>query len=408
MVARIEPIAKVSKALQYNEQKVAQKKAELIHTKNFLQEKSRLTYAEKSHRFQHLNELNTRSKVKMLHATLNFGPDQTLSDEKLIAIADRYMEGLQMQNQPYLVYRHDDAAHPHLHIVTSLIRPDGTRINTNKMAIRLSEPTRKAIEQEFNLGTAKRKQQTKTPPIAELQKIVPGSDIPVTQAMDRILGAVNWEYSFSNFHEYNAILRQYNVIAETGGPGSKTRQYRGLYYIALDDQGNKISPPVMASQLPTRPTLERLEQKFQQPDLRRGDNLSSIRQRIDWALDQQPKGLRALVDGLQATGIEVVVSAKNGRNPHDHIYVDHRTKTAVTGETLGKTYSTNAIEASLAEQHQSTRRRQQRQPQSTPNGTQFNANVPQLLSAVLPPTPPGGSGPDSFREDQDLCPRRRL
>jgi hypothetical protein len=29
------------------------------------------------------------------------------------------------------------------------------------------------------------------------------------------------------------------------------------YSIALDDQGNKISPPVMASQLSCRPTLER-------------------------------------------------------------------------------------------------------------------------------------------------------
>ena len=85
----------------------------------------------------------------MFHATLNFNPSDNLSNEKMIAIADRYMEGLKMEQQPYLVYRHDDAEHPHVHIVSSLIRADGSRINTHLMAVNLSEPVRKEIEKEF-------------------------------------------------------------------------------------------------------------------------------------------------------------------------------------------------------------------------------------------------------------------
>ncbi|HEY4111567.1 relaxase/mobilization nuclease domain-containing protein [Puia sp.] len=57
--------------------------------------------------------------------------------------------GLKMESHPYLVYRHNDANHPHIHIVSSLIRPDGNRVNTHRMGVDLSKPTYKAIEAEF-------------------------------------------------------------------------------------------------------------------------------------------------------------------------------------------------------------------------------------------------------------------
>src|SRR6185437_7136648 len=300
MVAKIDPTSDLSRILSYNEKKVAQGDAEFIHLNNFLQEKEGITYDEKLERFQRLNDLNTRSQVKMLHATLNFHPSEKLSNGEFTAIADRYMQGLQMENQPYLVYRHHDARHPHLHIVTSLIRDDGTRVNTDHMAVRLSEPTRKAIEQEFQLQPNQRRKNFPIPTPDDIQKITPGNDLPISESMNRVISCVNKHYHFANFHEYNAILRGYNITAETGSPGSKTHRHQGIYYLALDEQGNKISPPVMASDLSSRPTLARLNEKFHHPDANHLDHLKTIRQRIDWALDWQPATLRDLVSHLQA------------------------------------------------------------------------------------------------------------
>jgi hypothetical protein len=405
MVARLEPVKSIAKPLSYNEEKVSQSQAEFIHAGNFLQNKNNLTYADKLDRFQRLNELNTRSKVKMLHATLNFSPAEKLSDSRLSAIADRYMEGLQMENQPYLVYKHKDARHPHIHIVTSLIRPDGRRVNTHRLANRLSEPTRKAIEEEFQLTPSQRQKRSYVPSPDEVQKIAPGSTTPVSESMDRILASVNQHYHFSNLAEYNAVLRGYNITVETGKPGSKTERYNGLYYIALDNQGNRISPPVMASQLPCRPTFSRLNEQFHNPAPNHLDNLSSIRQRVNWALDQQPRTLRTLVSMLQGDGIEIVVPPRNGRNPHDQIFVDHRTRTAVAGESLGPTFTTAALADSLRRGHQASQAKQQ--TASLPEGVRFNANVPQVLSAILH-TDPGSHGPDPFGQDQHLGPRRKL
>ena len=404
MVARLEPVKSISKPLSYNEEKVTHGQAELIHLNNFLQHKNNLTHAEKIHRFQHLNELNTRSKVKMLHATLNFSPADKLSNEQLSAIADRYMEGLQMDNQPYLVYKHKDARHPHIHIVTSLIRSDGSRINTHHMANRLSEPARKAIELEFQLTPSQQQKQSRIPSPDEVQKINPGSATPVSEAMDRILACVNRHYHFSNLHEYNAILRAYNLTVETGSPGSKTRRNNGLYYIALDDRGNRISPPVMASQLPSRPTFSRLNERFHHPAPGHLDNISSIRQRIDWALVQRPRTLRDLVPTLQGNGIEIIVPPRNGRNPHDQVFVDQRTHTAVTGKSLGPTFTTEAFANATSQGRRANQIKQQMAP--TLDGARFNANVPQVLSTILQ-TNLGGQGPDDFGLDQSLGHRRK-
>jgi hypothetical protein len=405
MVARITPTASLAKILSYNEEKVTQRKAEFILAGNFLQDKNNLTYADKLHRFQQLNELNARSQVKMWHATLNFQPGEQLSNEQLSAIADRYMQGLQMEHQPYLVYRHEDANHPHIHIVSSLIRPDGSRIDTNRMANRLSEPTRKAIAQEFGLLPSRRPTQSQAPSPDAVQKIVPGNDTPVTQSINRITATVTTNYSFTDLHEYNAILRAYNVIGETGQPGSKTHRHNGIYYTALDDQGNKISPPVMASQLTSRPTLTRLNEQFEQSRLTRTDQLTSIRRRLDRALDQQSPTLKVLVSQLQRDSIEIVAPPANGRNPHDQIYVDHQTRTAVTGETLGPAYTASAVKNAVSPQKKLTQKLPHKD-QST-DKTPFNANTPQLLSTLLQ-IKPGNPDADAFQQDQNLGNRRRL
>lgn len=157
---------------------------------NFLLDKDQLSYDDKLHRFQKLNQENSRANLKMLHMTLNFSPREHLSDEKMAAIADRFMEVTKMAEQPYLVYRHEDAAHPHLHIVTSLIRDNGDRINTHHMAIRLSEPARKEIEKEFDLLPNRPAHPVPVPKIEEVKMIVPGSGIPISQQISTITGAV--------------------------------------------------------------------------------------------------------------------------------------------------------------------------------------------------------------------------
>jgi hypothetical protein len=108
---------------------------------------------------------------------------------------------------------------------------------------------------------------------------------------------------------------------------------------------------------------------------------------------------------LQRDGIEVVKSPANGRNPHEQIYVDHRTHIAISGEALGPSYTAAGI-AKTIHPHQHQPRHQQPQ-QQTRDSSQFNNNVPQLLSAVVHVSL-DDEGPNQLGKDQSLGSRRKV
>src|SRR5689334_4733599 len=120
MVSKITFPDSLLDALNYHEQKVQKGRAELLQAENFLPEKDQM-------------ERNTRAKTKLLHVSLNFDPSENLSKKELVQIATDYMNKIGFGDQPYLVYRHEDAGHPHIHVLTTTIQQDCKRINTHKI-----------------------------------------------------------------------------------------------------------------------------------------------------------------------------------------------------------------------------------------------------------------------------------
>jgi hypothetical protein len=94
-----------------------------------------------------LNLRNRRSKTNTLHVSLNFDKSEKLSADVLNSIACSYMEKIGFSEQPYLVYGHTDAAHPHVHIVTTLIQGNGKRIPIHYLGRNQSEAARKETKE---------------------------------------------------------------------------------------------------------------------------------------------------------------------------------------------------------------------------------------------------------------------
>jgi hypothetical protein len=68
----------------------------------------------------------------------------------LIKIADKFMKDVKFGDQPYLVYRHHDSGHPHIHIVSTNIQANGKRINDSWNA-RLLRNSAEEVEREYGL-----------------------------------------------------------------------------------------------------------------------------------------------------------------------------------------------------------------------------------------------------------------
>lgn len=132
MVAVIKTGHSIHRILNYNENKVNEGAAECILATNYAMDVENLSFTYKLNRLLKQAELNENVSRNSIHVSLNFDPSEQLSKEQLNEIADTYMQKIGFGEQPYLVYRHADAGHPHIHIVSVKVRADGSRIDTPK------------------------------------------------------------------------------------------------------------------------------------------------------------------------------------------------------------------------------------------------------------------------------------
>jgi hypothetical protein len=213
--------------------------------------------------FERLTSLNERTTTNSLHVSLNFDPSEKLSNEKLQEIAKAYMQKIGFEKQPYLIYRHYDAGHPHIHIISTNIQEDGKRISLHNLGKNQSEKARKEVEKEFGLVHAegKKLQESLTLQQVNAQKLSYGK-YETKKALSNVLATVVIQYKYTSLAELNAVLQLYNAMADGGKVGSRLYNYRGLHYRVLDGNGNKTGVPIKASDFYFKPTLKYLEKKI--------------------------------------------------------------------------------------------------------------------------------------------------
>jgi hypothetical protein len=344
MVARIIPGKTIRGALHYNENKVVQGEASLIMASGFAGEIEQMNFNQKLNRFKHLLELRPEVRTNTLHISLNFHSTEQLDNFTLQQIANRYMEKIGYGDQPFLVYRHDDAAHMHVHIVTTNITAQGKRIELHNNAFQ-SEEARKEIETEFNLVKA---ESTKIQKEAGIKKVEPGKvkygKIPTKRAISNILTAVTRDYKFTSLAEFNAILKCFNVVALRGGEDTPMYKHKGLMFSMLDEKGVPIGVPVKASAFYSRPTLKNLEKLFVRNVEKRKQYKAGLKQRIDQVLSAKVKMSRLQFEQeLKKQGIEVAFRQNEQGFVFGVTYVDHHSQTVFNGSDLGKAYSAKAL-----------------------------------------------------------------
>lgn len=345
MVAKIVIGKSIRGILHYNENKVAEGEAKLILASGFAGEIEQMTFDHKLQRFQHLTELKPSVKTNALHISLNFDSSEQISSAKMQMIAIAYMEQIGFSDQPYIVYRHNDAGHQHLHIATTSIQRTGESIDLHNIGRLLSEPARKAIETEFELVKAESKgfkQESGIRP-ADLDQIKYGRQSTKRQISNVLAGVVN-NYMFTSVAELNAVLTQFNVMADRGQEGSDMFRKKGLIYSMLDKNGNKVGVPIKASAFYAKPTLNNLEQKFQKNKEKRKPLKSDLIARIDKVFLEYQKLTKAtLADELRKQGINLVIRENNDGRLYGITFVDHKNKVVFKGSDLDKRYSANAL-----------------------------------------------------------------
>jgi hypothetical protein len=378
MLARVESAVSMRTPLLYNTQKVKHNQALFIDAHNFLQDKDELTLRSTLKIFGRLTELSERPQKKAIHFSLNFAVSDHLDDRQLIRIADEFMHGIDFGDQPWLLYKHIDAGHPHVHIVTTNIRPDGSRILNDLRAPNFLMNICHQIEEKHQLTpamptpewvAADKRPSTIKDQIGE--QMASYGRMPTSTQLRNILRYVNRSFSFTTFEAYNAVLSLYNVRADRGRPDSPMYLSGGLYYRMIDQEGKKIGAPIKASKFSEPVTLKKLEETFAvNQQLRQSwqqngrDPLRRLTTRIEMTLLRKPEhdySLGRFARDLLHQQIHLVIPALQQRptrkgntgNPdsqsippddgHGVFYVDLDAKIVIRDTELGPAYTGAAI-----------------------------------------------------------------
>lgn len=345
MVAVIKVGKSIHRTFYYNENKVEEGVAKLLLAANYPLGTDALTENQRLNMLLRTAESNPNVRLNSVHISLNFAPQEQISDEKMRNIALDYMEKIGFAGQPFLVYKHEDAGHPHIHIATVKVRPDGTRIETQNIGKNLSEPARKDLEVKYGLVKAEdhKKELFRVKPI-NAQKVLYGKS-ETKNAIGNVLENVIGKYKYASLSELNAVLNLYNVHAERGSNSSRTYRNNGLVYRILDTSGMPVGIPVKASLFHNKPTLQYLEKQFVRNEIVRNKDKEKTKSLIDFALKtKQPQTLESFHNALKQTGVKPIFRLSPDGLLYGITYIDFKNKVVFNGSSLGKTYSAKAIQ----------------------------------------------------------------
>ena len=339
MIAKISATENLGGALGYNFKKVEKGEASILLTAELYQSKEgRYTMEDVLADMQALIPKNCRTKKTVFHCSLNPHPDEKLSDEQLTQIAKEYMEALGYGNQPYIVFKHNDIAREHIHIVSLRIDGEGKKIN-DKFEKRRSKQITDALERKYSLIPSSKVTDRE---MKEVSKIDTTKGNIKEQVAETLLSVLK-HYEFCSLGELNAILSEYNLAVEEVKTEFRGKKYEGLVYVPTDDKGDKVSSPIHASDIGRGVGYTAVQNRMQKSKQAIKPLISIIRYRVLQTMRTSPKTEEELRQRLEEQGLRVFIRKNESGRIYGITFIDDKEGIALNGSRLGKGYAANVF-----------------------------------------------------------------
>ena len=284
--------------------------------------------------------LNSHVRKPVIHISLNPSPKDILSKEQMTVLAQEFMEKFGYGNQPYIVWLHEDIDRKHMHIVSARINEKGEKIDHNREAIRAQNICR---DMEVKYGLHPTLGEHSERELLSLQK-VDYSKGDVKAQVKHTARTLLECYNCHSLAEYNTLLNLYNVTIYEVRGSVDGKEYHGIMYGVLDDDGQQAGTPFKSSKFGKVFGYEALQKKFAATaeKVKRNSLAERTRQEIVKAM-QDISTKEAFARKLKDADIEVVYRI----NPEGRLYgitfIDHTNRTVFNGSRLGKAFSANVF-----------------------------------------------------------------
>ena len=339
MIAKISATENLGGALGYNFKKVEKGEASILLAAELYQSKEgRYTMEDVLADMEALIPKNCRTKKTVFHCSLNPHPDEKLSDERLTQIAKEYMEALGYGNQPYIVFKHNDIAREHIHIVSLRIDGEGKKIN-DKFEKRRSKQITDALERKYSLIPSSKVTDRE---MKEVSKIDTTKGNIKEQVAETLLSVLK-HYEFCSLGELNAILSIYNLAVEEVKTEFRGKKYNGLVYVPTDDKGGKVSTPINASDIGRGVGYTAVQNRMQKSKQSIKALISAAREKVLHVMRTSPQTEEALQQRLEEQGLRMVVRKNENGRIYGITFIDDKEGIALNGSRLGKGYAANVF-----------------------------------------------------------------
>ena len=338
MIAKISSTENLGGALGYNFKKVGKGEASILLAAELYQNNDgNYTMEDVLADMEALIPEKCRTKKTVFHCSLNPHPDDKISDEQLVQVDREYMEALGYGKQPYIVFKHNDIAREHIHIVSLRVDSKGRKIN-DRFEKRRSKLITDALERKYNLIPSSK--------VSEHAAETPKVDIDrgnIREQTASVIRMVLKRYKFCSLGELNAILSAYNLTVEEVKTEFRGKKYDGLVYVPTDDKSNKVSTPIHASDIGRGVGYTAIQNRMQKSKQTIKPLIPTIRNKVLQTMRTSPNTEKELRQRLEEQGLRVVIRKNDNGRIYGITFIDDEQGVALNGSRLGKGYAANVF-----------------------------------------------------------------
>lgn len=221
--------------LKYNQSKVDKGEAIVLDTN--LASNSVVQQAKE---FNVIRQLKSNLSKAVYHVSLNLPYNDTnkLSNHEFSNLARDYLEGMGFDENQYIVYKHFDVDHSHIHIVANRVNFSGNVVSDSQDYKR-SEALIRKLEKKYNLTELVRKEQSNVLSKGEIEKCLRTGDVPERLELQNILIEILNQNLLMKYFIDKLKLKGVNVKINqsltTGFISGISFEYKGTFY-----KGSKI------------------------------------------------------------------------------------------------------------------------------------------------------------------------
>ena len=343
MIANISKFSKLEPFIRYNNKKVLAQEAIVLDFGNIFMDDLKVA---ENIIAAYGNNVKSKRQDRFAHISLNFLPadNAVLTDAILKDIAKEYLIGIGFDSDhPYLVYKHDDTIHPHIHIVTSKLDTNGKYIASSDN-FRLSQRVTRELEIRHNLTRVSSQKQKVIVQsrLADAPNLRDKLNFHIKNALEvlQIQSFVEFVMYLNNHNIDVQVIARLDVIDEEG------YVKEGLVFNSLTGDFKQNQRGIKASSLYLRPTKKNLDVIFKKNKETHNETKVLIKKELDAIFSKYEKVTLTDLKTILLKN-DLTLNFKEDRDGKivGISFSDKKTGLKITGENIGKNYTARKIES---------------------------------------------------------------